>query len=108
MFSLVIRVKKVTKMTETVATGVLSGVVKVAGFFTSSVANSKASKKFFDLLPGEMVLASFDGFSMCIIFSIHPFAFTCNIFHVSLNRLKCYLLHPMVFLIVGHSSLKET
>ncbi|CDP01876.1 unnamed protein product [Coffea canephora] len=57
------RVKRVTKMTEKVALGVLSGVVKVSGFFTSSVANSKAGKKFFGLLPGEMVLASLDGFS---------------------------------------------
>ncbi|WJX88438.1 Senescence-associated protein [Trifolium repens] len=57
------RAKKVTKMTESVATGVLTGVVKVSGFFTSSVANSKAGKKFFKLLPGEVVLASFDGFS---------------------------------------------
>ncbi|GAU34200.1 hypothetical protein TSUD_209820 [Trifolium subterraneum] len=57
------RAKKVTKMTESVATGVLTGVVKVSGFFTSSVANSKAGKKFFKLLPGEVVLASLDGFS---------------------------------------------
>lgn len=51
-------------MTKQVATGVLSGVVRVSGFFTSSVANSKAGKKFFSLLPGEMILASLDGFSM--------------------------------------------
>ena len=51
-------------MTEKVAVGVLSGVVKVSGFFTSSVANSKVGKKFFGLLPGEIVLASLDGFSM--------------------------------------------
>lgn len=57
------RVKKMTKMTEKVATGVLSGVVKVSGYFTSSVVNSKVGKKFFGLLPGEMVLASLDGFS---------------------------------------------
>ncbi|KAL0350285.1 UNVERIFIED_CONTAM: protein EARLY-RESPONSIVE TO DEHYDRATION 7, chloroplastic [Sesamum radiatum] len=57
------RVKQVTKMTEKVATGVLSGVVKVSGFFAGSVANSKVGKKFFSLLPGEMVLASLDGFS---------------------------------------------
>ncbi|KAJ8771115.1 hypothetical protein K2173_023440 [Erythroxylum novogranatense] len=57
------RVKRVTKMTEKVANGVLSGVVKVSGFFTSSVANSKVGKKLFGLLPGEMVLASLDGFS---------------------------------------------
>lgn len=57
------RVKRVTKMTEKVANGFLSGVVKVSGFFTSSVINSKAGKKFFSLLPGEVVLASLDGFS---------------------------------------------
>lgn len=51
-------------MSEKVANGVLSGVVKVTGFFTSSVANSKAGKKFFSLLPGEIVLASLDGFGM--------------------------------------------
>lgn len=56
------RVKRVTKMTEKVANGVLTGVVKVSGYFTSSVANSKVGKKFFGLLPGEMVLASLDGF----------------------------------------------
>lgn len=60
------RVKKVTKLTEKVAIGVLSGVVKVSGFFTSSVANSKVGKKFFGLLPGEVVLASLDGFSTWI------------------------------------------
>lgn len=57
------RVKQLTKMTENVATGLLSGVVKVSGFFTSSVANSKVGQKFFSLLPGEIVLASLDGFS---------------------------------------------
>ncbi|KAK1603369.1 hypothetical protein QYE76_018735 [Lolium multiflorum] len=49
------RAKKVTKMSEKVATGILSGVVKVTGHFTSSIANSKAGKKFFSLLPGEIV-----------------------------------------------------
>ncbi|CAA2935150.1 Hypothetical predicted protein [Olea europaea subsp. europaea] len=58
------RVKRVTKMTEKVAVGVLSGAVKVSGFFTSSVANSKVGKKLFGHLPGEIVLASLDGFSM--------------------------------------------
>uniref|UniRef100_A0A5B7BK17 Putative senescence-related protein n=1 Tax=Davidia involucrata TaxID=16924 RepID=A0A5B7BK17_DAVIN len=57
------RVKKLTKMSEKVATGILSGVVKVSGFFTSSVVNSKVGKKFFSLLPGEIVLASLDGFN---------------------------------------------
>ncbi|XP_047338600.1 protein EARLY-RESPONSIVE TO DEHYDRATION 7, chloroplastic-like [Impatiens glandulifera] len=56
------RVKRVSKMTEKVAGGILSGVIKVSGFFTSSVANSKVGKKFFSLLPGEIILASLDGF----------------------------------------------
>ncbi|KAL5706467.1 hypothetical protein ACHQM5_024630 [Ranunculus cassubicifolius] len=56
------RVKKMTKMSQKVASGVLSGVVKVSGYFTSSVVNSKAGKKFFNLLPGEIVLATLDGF----------------------------------------------
>ncbi|KAJ1689189.1 hypothetical protein LUZ63_013344 [Rhynchospora breviuscula] len=55
-------VKKVTKMSETVSNGILSGVLKVTGFFTSSVVNSKAGKKFFSLLPGEIALASLDAF----------------------------------------------
>ncbi|KAK4378271.1 hypothetical protein RND71_000133 [Anisodus tanguticus] len=57
------RVKKMTKMSEKVATGILSGVVKVSGFFTSPIINSKAGQKFFSLLPGEIVLASLDGFN---------------------------------------------
>ncbi|XP_059314387.1 senescence/dehydration-associated protein At4g35985, chloroplastic-like [Lycium ferocissimum] len=57
------RVKKMTKMSEKVATGILSGVVKVSGFFTSPIVNSKAGQKFFSLLPGEIVLASLDGFN---------------------------------------------
>ncbi|KAK6946415.1 Senescence/spartin-associated, C-terminal [Dillenia turbinata] len=57
------RVKKLTKMSEKVASGVLSGVVKVSGFFTSSIVNSSVGKKFFSLLPGEIVLASLEGFN---------------------------------------------
>ncbi|KAJ6809718.1 uncharacterized protein M6B38_162825 [Iris pallida] len=57
------RVKRVTKMSEGVVTGILSGVVRVSGFFTSSVVNSKVGKKFFGLLPGEILLASLDGFA---------------------------------------------
>ncbi|GMH13532.1 hypothetical protein Nepgr_015373 [Nepenthes gracilis] len=57
------RVKKMTKMTEEVATGILSGVVKVTGYITSSIVNSEVGKKFFSLLPGEIILASLDGFN---------------------------------------------
>ncbi|CDY29202.1 BnaA06g25550D [Brassica napus] len=65
------RVKKMTKMTENVANGILSGVIKVSGFFTSSVANTKVGKKFFSLLPGEIVLATLDGFNkVCDAFEV--------------------------------------
>ncbi|XP_004289863.1 PREDICTED: uncharacterized protein LOC101311428 [Fragaria vesca subsp. vesca] len=57
------RVKRLTKMSEKMASGILSGVIKVSGFFTSAIVNSKVGKKFFSLLPGEIVLASLDGFS---------------------------------------------
>lgn len=57
------RVKNMTKRSEKVASGILSGVVKVSGFFTSSVVNSKVGNKFFSLLPGEIILASLDGFN---------------------------------------------
>ncbi|KAI4974880.1 hypothetical protein ZWY2020_048487 [Hordeum vulgare] len=67
------RVKKVTKMSEEVAAGILCGVVKVTGYFTSSLANSQVGKKFFNLLPGEIVLASLDGFGVCN----HAFHFHC-------------------------------
>ncbi|XP_015953766.1 senescence/dehydration-associated protein At3g51250-like [Arachis duranensis] len=56
------RVKKVTKVTEKVANGVLSGVVRVSGFFATKASNSKAGKKFIKLLPEEVVIASLDGF----------------------------------------------
>lgn len=71
---LVFRVKRFTKMSEKVATGVLSGVVRVSGYFTSSVVNSRAGKKFFGMLPGEVVLASLDGFGTSFL-SLPLFSF---------------------------------
>ncbi|KAL4582731.1 hypothetical protein LXL04_007290 [Taraxacum kok-saghyz] len=65
------RVNKVTKMTETVVGGILTGVLKITGFFTSSVANSKLGKKFFKFVPGEIALATLDGFSkICDAFEV--------------------------------------
>lgn len=58
-------------MSEKVANGVLSGVVKVSGYFTGSIVNSKAGKKFFSLLPGEVVLASLDGFGRSFLLFIY-------------------------------------
>lgn len=73
------RVKKFTKMSDKVATGVLSGVVKVSGYVTSTVANSRAGKKFFDMLPGEVVLASLDGFGMSYL---NPLLFLYQIIYI--------------------------
>ena len=79
------RVKNLTKKTEKMASGVLSGVVKVSGFFTSSIVNSKVGKKFFSLLPGEIVLASLDGFSKFISYSL----FIC--------QLRFFLSFPLFY-----------
>ncbi|CAI9260753.1 unnamed protein product [Lactuca saligna] len=57
------RVNKVTKMIETVVGGLLSGILKITGFFRSSVASPKLGKKFFKFLPAEIALATLDGFS---------------------------------------------
>ncbi|WOG92193.1 hypothetical protein DCAR_0311453 [Daucus carota subsp. sativus] len=57
------RVKRVTEMTEKVAFGILSGTVTVSGIFTSSIASSKLGRRLFGLLPGQIVLASLDGFN---------------------------------------------
>ncbi|TVU40064.1 hypothetical protein EJB05_13512, partial [Eragrostis curvula] len=56
------RAKKLTETTETVANGMLSGVVQFTGYFTGAVTNSKAAKKVFSLLPGEIALASLEGY----------------------------------------------
>ena len=51
-----------SRATENVAKSVLLGVVKTAGFFSGSVIKSKAGKKFFRLMPGEVALVSLDAF----------------------------------------------
>jgi len=56
------RARRVTKMSNRVANSILSGVLKVTGFVTSTVLNSKPAQKFFKLMPGEVILASLDGF----------------------------------------------
>ncbi|XAR59831.1 hypothetical protein NMG60_11015812 [Bertholletia excelsa] len=56
------RVIRMTKTSERVTTGILSQVMKVSGFCTSSIVNSYVCKKFCSLLPGETMLASLDGY----------------------------------------------
>ncbi|MFS7970265.1 putative senescence/spartin-associated [Helianthus anomalus] len=74
------RVNKVTKMTEKVAGGVLSGVLKITGYVGTSVANSKLGKKFFKYVPGEMALATLDGFSK---YALTAMCVVCDAFEVS-------------------------
>ncbi|KAG0603538.1 hypothetical protein M758_10G101000 [Ceratodon purpureus] len=56
------RVRKMSRATENVAKSVLLGVVKTAGFFSGSVIKSRAGKKIFKLMPGEVALVSLDAF----------------------------------------------
>jgi spartin len=56
------RARRVTKMSNKVANSILSGVLKVTGFVTGTVISSKPAQKFFKLMPGEVILASLDGF----------------------------------------------
>ncbi|KAH9310724.1 hypothetical protein KI387_025759 [Taxus chinensis] len=54
------RVKKLSKMTEKMSDNVLKGVITVSGAVTGPVIMSQAGKKFFSMLPGEVLLASLD------------------------------------------------
>ncbi|XP_057525899.1 protein EARLY-RESPONSIVE TO DEHYDRATION 7, chloroplastic-like [Amaranthus tricolor] len=56
------RVKSMTKRSEDAATAILSGVIKVSETITGSIVNSSVGKKFFNMLPGEIILASSDAF----------------------------------------------
>ncbi|XP_065866334.1 protein EARLY-RESPONSIVE TO DEHYDRATION 7, chloroplastic-like [Euphorbia lathyris] len=57
------RVNMLTKKSEEMANATLSGVLKVSGSVTSSIVNSYVGKKFFSILPGQIILASLDGFN---------------------------------------------
>uniref|UniRef100_A0A453IIX8 Senescence domain-containing protein n=1 Tax=Aegilops tauschii subsp. strangulata TaxID=200361 RepID=A0A453IIX8_AEGTS len=65
------RARRVTKMSNKVANSILSGVLKVSGFVTSTVVNSKPAQKFFKLMPGEVILASLDGFGKRLPLAVH-------------------------------------
>lgn len=50
--------------TEQVATSVLNGAIKVAGFFTGALMRTDTAKKFVHMVPGEAALVSMDAFGM--------------------------------------------
>jgi spartin len=56
------RFREISRTTETVARKVLSGVLRTVGFLSGSVINSVIGKKVFQLMPGEVLLASLDAF----------------------------------------------
>ncbi|KAH7372874.1 hypothetical protein KP509_17G025800 [Ceratopteris richardii] len=56
------RVQKISAMCEQIVGGVLSGVLKAAAFITRPLVTSKAGQKLLSLLPGQVALASLDGF----------------------------------------------
>lgn len=57
------RVMNLSKATEQVASSVLNGAIKVAGFFTGALLRTDTAKKIVQLLPGEAALASLDAFA---------------------------------------------
>jgi hypothetical protein len=56
------RARKMSRATSNLAQSVLNGVLTTSGFFTGAAFKSKAGKKFFKLLPGEVALVSMDAF----------------------------------------------
>ncbi|MCO5593192.1 hypothetical protein L7F22_047199 [Adiantum nelumboides] len=56
------RVQKISAMSEQIVSGVLSGVVKAAAFIARPFVTSKAGQKLLSLMPGQVALASLEGF----------------------------------------------
>lgn len=56
-----------SRATENVAKGVLSGIVMTAGFFSGAIIKSSVGKKVFKLMPGEVALVSLDAFGKASI-----------------------------------------
>lgn len=57
------RVKKMSRMSERIAKGVLAGVITASGLASGTVMRSRAGKKFFGMLPGQVALVSLDAFT---------------------------------------------
>uniref|UniRef100_A0A0C9QPL8 TSA: Wollemia nobilis Ref_Wollemi_Transcript_14587_1738 transcribed RNA sequence n=1 Tax=Wollemia nobilis TaxID=56998 RepID=A0A0C9QPL8_9CONI len=57
------RVKKLSRMTEKMSENVLKGVITASSAVTTPIITSKPGKKFFAMMPGEVLLASLDAFN---------------------------------------------
>lgn len=55
---MIYRVRKLSEMTENMSQVLLSGVLSISGSVTAPLVHSKAGKAFFNMLPGEVLLAS--------------------------------------------------
>ncbi|KAJ8759574.1 hypothetical protein K2173_007203 [Erythroxylum novogranatense] len=55
------RVKRMTRTTEKVVTGLLSGVVTATSMFNRTVLDTKVAKKFLNFSTGQFIHASFEG-----------------------------------------------
>jgi hypothetical protein len=64
------RARRITQMSNNVANSILSGVLKVSGFVANTLINSKPTRKFFKLMPGEVILASLDGFGKLLSLAV--------------------------------------
>jgi spartin len=53
-----------SRATDNVAKALLTGVLVTTGFFEGAIIKSKAGKKIFKLMPGEVALVSLDAFGM--------------------------------------------
>ena len=72
------RVKKISKTTERFAKGVLTGVITATNFVSVSAIKSKAGKKLFKMLPGEVALVSLDAFGKKDSF-LQDFCYFCHL-----------------------------
>lgn len=60
------RVKNLSRMTENMSENVLKGLITVSGAVTGPVVGSKAGRKFFSMVPGDVLLASLDAFNQVL------------------------------------------
>ncbi|KAH9573177.1 hypothetical protein CY35_02G192300 [Sphagnum magellanicum] len=56
------RVRRMSRATDNVAKALLTGVLVTTGFFEGAIIKSRAGKKIFKLMPGEVALVSLDAF----------------------------------------------
>ncbi|KAJ0077368.1 hypothetical protein Patl1_36041 [Pistacia atlantica] len=89
------KVKKMTKMSKKATIGILFGVVKMTGFLTNSIANSKAGKEFFSFLPGEVFLSSLDGFEK-VINAVEVTGKNCHVDYIRSNNRACFREHSII------------